>query len=263
MKAWLSLKRNRGLNSAFTVRKISSGVGVERAFQLHSPLIASIEVKRRGDVRRAKLYYLRERSGKSARIKEKLGVRKLQNNSAICPTKKSQVITLGIFSGFSLCLAKNHRIFKTHIIKLSYWYIIDNLSKDKLKKMIEVKMIEASQSLCIPFGARSLSTVVVQRQPPAAVCPSDTLIVQSIGSSVTKSRLNRIGAIGLLCQTNIRIFTKSLEMTASQLVPSVMPWSEHISTAVRSWLVSIMTRFTWAVTTRFGIEVWQTSPKHR
>ena len=69
-------KRNRGLNSAFTVRKISSGVGVERAFQLHSPLIASIEVKRRGDVRRAKLYYLRERSGKSARIKEKLGVRK-------------------------------------------------------------------------------------------------------------------------------------------------------------------------------------------
>ncbi|RKL90567.1 50S ribosomal protein L19 [Moraxella catarrhalis] len=69
-------KRNRGLNSAFTVRKISSGVGVERTFQLHSPLIASIEVKRRGDVRRAKLYYLRERSGKSARIKEKLGVRK-------------------------------------------------------------------------------------------------------------------------------------------------------------------------------------------
>ena len=68
-------KRNRGLNSSFTVRKISSGVGVERAFQLHSPIIVSIEVKRRGDVRRAKLYYLRERSGKSARIKEKLGVR--------------------------------------------------------------------------------------------------------------------------------------------------------------------------------------------
>ena len=66
-------KRNRGLNSSFTVRKISSGVGVERAFQLHSPLIGSIVVKRRGDVRRAKLYYLRERSGKSARIKEKLG----------------------------------------------------------------------------------------------------------------------------------------------------------------------------------------------
>ena len=68
-------KRNRGLNSAFTVRKISSGVGVERAFQLHSPLIDSITVKRRGDVRRAKLYYLRERSGKSARIREKLGRR--------------------------------------------------------------------------------------------------------------------------------------------------------------------------------------------
>lgn len=69
-------KRNRGLNSAFTVRKISSGVGVERAFQTHSPLIDKIEVKRRGDVRRAKLYYLRERSGKSARIREKLGTRK-------------------------------------------------------------------------------------------------------------------------------------------------------------------------------------------
>jgi large subunit ribosomal protein L19 len=65
-------KRNRGLNSSFIVRKISSGEGVERTFQLYSPLIASIEVKRRGDVRRAKLYYLRERSGKSARIKEKL-----------------------------------------------------------------------------------------------------------------------------------------------------------------------------------------------
>ena len=65
-------KRNRGLNSAFTVRKISSGEGVERTFQTYSPLIASIEVKRRGDVRRAKLYFLRERSGKSARIKEKL-----------------------------------------------------------------------------------------------------------------------------------------------------------------------------------------------
>ena len=66
-------KRNRSLNSSFIVRKISSGEGVERTFQLYSPLIASIEVKRRGDVRRAKLYYLRERSGKSARIKEKLG----------------------------------------------------------------------------------------------------------------------------------------------------------------------------------------------
>lgn len=65
-------KRNRGLNSNFIVRKISSGEGVERTFQLYSPLIASIEVKRRGDVRRAKLYYLRDRSGKSARIKEKL-----------------------------------------------------------------------------------------------------------------------------------------------------------------------------------------------
>ena len=65
-------KRNRGLNSAFTVRKISHGEGVERVFQTHSPAIASIKVKRRGAVRRAKLYYLRERSGKSARIKEKL-----------------------------------------------------------------------------------------------------------------------------------------------------------------------------------------------
>ena len=65
-------KRNRGLNSSFTVRKISHGEGVERVFQTHSPAIASIQVKRRGDVRRAKLYYLRERSGKSARIKEKI-----------------------------------------------------------------------------------------------------------------------------------------------------------------------------------------------
>ena len=65
-------KRNRSLNSSFIVRKISSGEGVERTFQTYSPLIASIEVKRRGDVRRAKLYYLRDRSGKSARIKEKL-----------------------------------------------------------------------------------------------------------------------------------------------------------------------------------------------
>ena len=65
-------KRNRGLNSAFTVRKISHGVGVERTFQTHSPLVDSIAVKRRGDVRQAKLYYLRERSGKSARIKEKV-----------------------------------------------------------------------------------------------------------------------------------------------------------------------------------------------
>jgi len=65
-------KRNRGLNSSFIVRKMSSGEGVERTFQTHSPLIAGIEVKRRGAVRRAKLYYLRERSGKSARIREKL-----------------------------------------------------------------------------------------------------------------------------------------------------------------------------------------------
>ena len=64
--------RNRGLHSAFTVRKISNGVGVERVFQTHSPMVDSIEVKRRGAVRRAKLYYLRERSGRSARIREKL-----------------------------------------------------------------------------------------------------------------------------------------------------------------------------------------------
>ena len=66
-------KRNRGLNSSFVVRKISSGEGVERTFQTYSPLIASIELKRKGDVRRAKLYYLRERSGKSARIRERTG----------------------------------------------------------------------------------------------------------------------------------------------------------------------------------------------
>lgn len=66
--------RNRGLNSAFTVRKISHGVGVERTFQTHSPQIASISVKRRGDVRQAKLYYLRDLTGRAARIKEKLGV---------------------------------------------------------------------------------------------------------------------------------------------------------------------------------------------
>ncbi len=66
-------KRNRGLNSSFTVRKISHGIGVERTFQSYSPMLESIRVKRRGDVRKAKLYYLRERSGKAARIKEKLG----------------------------------------------------------------------------------------------------------------------------------------------------------------------------------------------
>ncbi|MDR0737035.1 MAG: 50S ribosomal protein L19 [Zoogloeaceae bacterium] len=74
-------KRNRGLNSSFIVRKISSGEGVERTFQTYSPLVAKIDVKRRGDVRRAKLYYLRDRSGKSARIKEKL-VRKTPASAA-------------------------------------------------------------------------------------------------------------------------------------------------------------------------------------
>ena len=68
-------KRNRGLNSAFTVRKVSHGEGVERVFQTYSPSVASIEVKRRGDVRRAKLYYLRDRAGKAARIKEKLATK--------------------------------------------------------------------------------------------------------------------------------------------------------------------------------------------
>jgi len=68
-------RRNRGLRSSFIVRKISSGEGVERSFQTYSPLIAGIEVKRKGEVRRAKLYYLRERSGKSARIRERLGER--------------------------------------------------------------------------------------------------------------------------------------------------------------------------------------------
>ena len=71
-------KRNRGLNSAFTVRKISSGEGVERTFQTYSPMIASVEVKRRGDVRRAKLEYMRGRSGKSARIREKIVAREIQ-----------------------------------------------------------------------------------------------------------------------------------------------------------------------------------------
>ena len=72
-------KRNRGLNSSFIVRKISSGEGVERTFQTYSPLIASIEVKRKGDVRRAKLYYLRERSGKSARIRERTGAQEAES----------------------------------------------------------------------------------------------------------------------------------------------------------------------------------------
>ena len=79
-------KRNRGLNSSFIVRKISSGEGVERTFQTYSPLIASVEVKRRGDVGRAKLYYLRQRSGKAARIKEKLDV-----HTAEAPSPSSEV----------------------------------------------------------------------------------------------------------------------------------------------------------------------------
>ena len=79
-------KRNRGLSSSFIVRKISSGEGVERTFQTYSPLIASIEVKRRGEVRRAKLYYLRSRSGKSARIREKLNV---QREAEILPAEET------------------------------------------------------------------------------------------------------------------------------------------------------------------------------
>ena len=75
-------RRNRGLNSSFVVRKVSSGEGVERTFQLYSPTIASIEVKRRDDVRRAKLYYLRDRSGKSARIREKLQHRSAADKTA-------------------------------------------------------------------------------------------------------------------------------------------------------------------------------------
>jgi large subunit ribosomal protein L19 len=75
-------KRNRGLNSGFIVRKMSAGEGVERTFQTYSPVIAEIEVKRRGSVRRAKLYYLRDRSGKSARIKEKLPARKVNTVAA-------------------------------------------------------------------------------------------------------------------------------------------------------------------------------------
>ena len=78
-------KRNRGLNSSFIVRKISNGEGVERTFQVYSPLIAKIEVKRKGDVRRAKLYYLRSRSGKSARIKEKLGIKTVKTAKVVQP----------------------------------------------------------------------------------------------------------------------------------------------------------------------------------
>ena len=80
-------KRNRGLNSAFIVRKISSGEGVERTFQTYSPLIASIEVKRKGDVNRAKLYYLRKLSGKAARIKERLEV---SADDVLPPVEKEQ-----------------------------------------------------------------------------------------------------------------------------------------------------------------------------
>ncbi len=78
-------RRNRSIGSSFIVRKVSSGEGVERTFQLYSPLIASIEVKRRGDVRRAKLYFLRERSGKSARIKEKLHKRVVKTVAVDAP----------------------------------------------------------------------------------------------------------------------------------------------------------------------------------
>jgi len=79
-------KRNRGLNSSFIVRKVSSGEGVERTFQTYSPLIAGIVVKRRGEVRRAKLYFLRERSGKSARIREKLSV---QREAVVLPEESA------------------------------------------------------------------------------------------------------------------------------------------------------------------------------
>ena len=84
-------KRNRGLNSAFTVRKISHGEGVERVVQTHSPVIKSIEVKRRGSVRQAKLYYLRDLSGKSARIKEKLTSKNKIAASVVVTSKPSQV----------------------------------------------------------------------------------------------------------------------------------------------------------------------------
>ena len=82
-------KRNRGLNSAFTVRKISSGEGVERTFQTYSPWIASIEIKRRGAVCRAKLYYLRDRAGKSARIREKLPARSSNSKNLTLPEQNS------------------------------------------------------------------------------------------------------------------------------------------------------------------------------
>jgi len=81
-------KRNRGYNSSFTVRKISHGVGVERIFSVYSPLIESVEVKRRGDVRRAKLYYMRELSGRAARIKEKLIARVSDNKASVVAEKQ-------------------------------------------------------------------------------------------------------------------------------------------------------------------------------
>lgn len=80
-------KRNRGYHSSFTVRKISQGEGVERVFQTHSPLVGEIKVKRRGDVRKAKLYYLRERSGRSARIREKLVTKQAKPAAATTATE--------------------------------------------------------------------------------------------------------------------------------------------------------------------------------
>lgn len=81
-------KRNRGLNSAFTVRKISYGEGVERTFQTYSPLTASIQVKRRGSVKRAKLYYLRALTGRAARIKEKLPAKRTANKAVVSENNK-------------------------------------------------------------------------------------------------------------------------------------------------------------------------------
>lgn len=82
-------KRNRGINSSFTVRKISHGEGVERTFQMHSPVIDKVTVKRRGDVRKAKLYHLRELSGRAARIKEKLGETKADNLEEVLDTTET------------------------------------------------------------------------------------------------------------------------------------------------------------------------------
>ncbi|MFN3234270.1 MAG: 50S ribosomal protein L19 [Gammaproteobacteria bacterium] len=89
-------KRNRGLNSAFTVRKISHGEGVERVFQTHSPMIDSVQVLRRGDVNRAKLYYMRGRTGKAARIKEKIQPKKAKTTKASAkPAEKPQEAPAG------------------------------------------------------------------------------------------------------------------------------------------------------------------------